>query len=169
MTEKFDKKTLEEELKKKIADEDDDQNFIRKDEPQEQKCEVKEGEEVQGVIQKLKNVFFPKPNQQRNLARETGGLEVKKDKGISEDDVWDERSEEVDGMATNVFNSSGMRSVVWKKKRERLEAAELALELAEIGKTLKSKGTTATPTQGYISRLKNLQQDRTDINGGASR
>ncbi len=63
-----------------------------------------------------------------------------------------------------------MRSVVWKKKRERLQEAELALELATIGKTLKNKDAKTAPTQSYISRLKNLKQDRSDINrGGISR
>ena len=156
-------------------EEDDDQNFIKKDEPQvaEEKSEVKEGEEVQGIIWKLKNLVFPENNQQRNLAREVGGLEAAEKKEIKSVDVWDGRSEEVDKMgSTDVFNSSGMRSVVWKKKREKrlaIQAAKHALAAAGTITTTSKKEVAETfgvpPAQGYISRLKNLKQDRSNIHG----
>lgn len=177
----FFEEVLAEELKKqqaaeatKKAEEEDDENFIRKDEPQ----EVAEKEEKSpDLISKIKNFVFPKNNQQRNLTRETGGFETEKKKESSEKDVWDERSEEVDKMgSTNVFNTSGMRSVVWKKKRERLNALKHNAEIAAAGSALKGKVTTvdanASPTQGCVSRLKNLRQDRSGIaneDGGISR
>ncbi len=183
---------LEEELKKKklaedesdedttSSDEDDDQNFIRKDEPQEEKeSEEKSTEtkknEPQGIFNKIKNFVFPKNNQQRNLDKETGGLEAEKDKGISEKDVWDDRSEQVDKMgSTDVFNTTGMRSVVWKKKRKRLEEAKQAAEAAAIGSTLKKnkvdlKDSFGTPTQSYVAQIKNMRQDRSTIDNGHGR
>lgn len=161
-------------------EEDDDQNFIKKDEPQEQKeneekdVNTKE-EKPKGIFQKLTEFVFPKNNQQRNLSRETGGLEAEKDKGISEKDIWDDRSEQVDKMgSTDVFNTTGMRSVVWKKKRKRLEAAKNAAEAAAIGETLQKnkvdlKDSFGAPTQGYVARLKNMKQDRSTINDDRGR
>ena len=162
----------EKDLKETPAGEDDDQNFIKKDEAQkaETKSEVKEDEELKGVIWKLKNLVFPKNNQIRDLDNEVGGLEVEEAKESSEADVWDGRSDEVDKMATNVFNSSGMRSVVWKKKREKLEAAKHGLAAASaVGTKSKNKATVsdgiiATPTEGYVARLKNLKLDRSGPN-----
>jgi len=58
---------------------------------------------------------------------------------------------------------------VWRKKREKLEAAKQALEAAEVGAALtgkvKTQDAATPPTQGYVSRLKNLQQDRSTIRG----
>lgn len=161
-------------------EEDDDQNFIKKDEPQEQKeseekdVNTKE-EKPKGIFQKLTGFIFPKNNQQRNLDKETGGLEAEKDKGISEKDVWDDRSEQVDKMgSTNVFKTSGMRSVVWKQKRKRLEAAKHAAEAAAIGDTLRKnkvdlEDSSGTPTQGYVARLQNMRQDHSTINNDHGR
>lgn len=161
-------------------EEDDDQNFIKKDEPQEQKEDEEKDvnakeEKPKGIFQKLTEFVFPKNNQQRNLDKETGGLETKKDKGISEKDVWDDRSEQVDQMgSTNVFQTSGMRSVVWKQKRKRLEAAKNAAEAAAIGDTLQKnkvdlKDSFGAPTQGYVARLKNMRQDRSTIDSDHGR
>lgn len=148
----------------KKFEEDDDQNFIQKDDV---KAADKLDEEKNTEPKKLKSAVFPKVNQQRNLSRETGGLEEKKDDAISEDDVWDERSEEVLKTGKDVFNSSGVRSIIWKNKKKRIEDAQLALELAALTKTLKGQNVT-TKQEGYVSRLKNLKQDRSTI-GNISR
>jgi len=183
----FFEEVLAEELKKQLAveakkkaeedgetdsEEDDDENFIRKDEPQE---EVKKTEEKSfDIISKLKNLVFPKNNQQRNLARETGGLEVEKKKESSEKDVWDGRSEEVDKMgSTDVFNTSGMRSVIWKKKREKMAAKHAMDAASAVGVKLKGKvtvqdGIAVVPSQGYVARLKNLRQDHSGLNNDNS-
>lgn len=202
MTKTSDPKKFSEELKKKKPeDEDDDSsgwmedntdsdgepNFIKKDEPQEELEEKNEhlqevveeaAQEVQGIIDKLKNLIFPKNNQQRNLTRETGGLESEEKKEISTKDAWDDRSEEVDKMgSTDTFNTTGMKSVVWKQKRDRLrakkEAKEQLRDAAEAGAAMASKKQRNSLTSqagdsqtGYAERLKNLRQDRSGINDG---
>lgn len=126
----------EEELKK--LEEDDDQNFIKKDDQEES------NDKINKVFQNLTNdladvkakisEFLSKKNQQRNLDRETGGLEAEEQKESSEKDVWDDRSEEVDKMgSTDTFNTTGMRSVVDRAKKQRLKAKKHAKEAAQEG------------------------------------
>ena len=175
---------LEEEFKKKkkLEDEDDasggsdaeddededDGRFVKKGESQKK---IEAIAEVKGIIGKLKNFIFPKNNQQRTLDHEVGGLEEEEQKESSEKDVWDDRSEEVDKMgSTNTFNTTGMKSVVWKQKRARLAAKKHAEQGAEAaGVTMATKAKQG----GYVDQLKNLRLDRSSINddrgGGASR
>lgn len=172
---------LEEELKKKL-EEDDDEKFIRKDEPgkdePEEENNVKLGEEVQGIISKLKNFIFPENKQVRTLDHEVGGLEAEEQKATSSVDIWDERSNEVDQMGTDhakVFNSSGMRSVVWKKKRERLEAEE-AMEAEEApkkgGKRQKTDqaaqglGVGAVTQQSFVAKAQMKRDMKQEDRGG---
>jgi len=170
MSVNFDEKNLEEELKKKPThEEDDDEIFIRKDQPEEEQTEEKEQESL-GLVEKLKRLVFPKNNQQRNLARENGGLEADKVSGISAKDAWDDRSEEVDKMgSTDVFNSTGMRSVVWRKKKDRLDAKKAAAAAAAApivdnlkGKISVSDKESSRTNQGFVSRLQGFRQDQND-------
>jgi hypothetical protein len=160
---------------------EDDQKFIKKGEEQKEPepkniVEVEEGQEVGGVIGKLKNLVFPNNNQQRNLSRETGGLEAEEDKGISAKDAWDARSEEVDTMGSNtakVFNSTGMKSLVWKQKKARLDNKKLAKEAIEAAAAIKGskKGAAkeAAPQGlgsfgmgqqgGFVSKFQNVKKD----------
>ena len=142
---------------------DDEPNFIKKDDKEEstkkeQGEEKQEKDEVAGVINKLKNIVWPESNQQRNLDRETGGLEVEKRKSISSIDAWDGRSEEVDRMgSTDTFNSTGVRSVVARKKRERLERAAQAhqnhIKKGEGGKEVLSEGEQK-PKVGFATKIR---------------
>lgn len=157
--------------------EDDDQNFIKKDGEQKQESNeeslesddkttkaVQESSEVKGIINKLTNLIFPKNNQQRNLDRETGGLEVEERKQSSKDDIWDDRSEEVDNMAENVFMGTGMKSRVNQLKKIRLknkkEAAEDSLEQASA--------VHGGIGNSHVARLKNLRQDQSNAHGNDS-
>lgn len=164
MTKNFEQKNLEEDLKNKP--EEDDQKFIKKD------GEVTE-EEVQEVIDDLKkarNLIKPEANQQRNLDREIGGLEQEEQKESSEKDVWDDRSEEVDKMgSTDTFNSSGMKSAVWKQKQNRLakkksEKHHLASAGAALEAKNKMQGGSSFDGMGYVEKLKHLKQDRSTSN-----
>lgn len=152
-------------------EEDDDQNFIKKDEPQ-----VGLQADLQEVIADFKenqNLIKPKNNQQRNLDRETGGLEEDEDKKEeSEKDVWDDRSEEVDKMgSTDTFNTTSMKSVVWKQKQNRLKAKKLheaGADSATVSavKNGKVKSGSSFDDMGYVQRLKNLKQDHSHENNG---
>ncbi len=178
MTANLEDQKLEEELKKKL-DEDDDEKFIRKDEPEEEK-DVKLGEEVQNIIGKLKNFIFPENKQVRTLDNEVGGLEAEEQKATSSVDIWDERSNEVDQMGTDhakVFNSSGMKSVVWKKKKERLDAEEAAEEEASKNKSGKGQktdqaaqglGVGAVTQQSFVAKaqMKREMKQENDKGGG---
>jgi hypothetical protein len=178
MTANLENQKLEEELKKKL-EEDDDEKFIRKDEPEEEK-DVKLGEEVQNIISKLKNFIFPENKQIRTLDNEVGGLEAEEQKATSSVDVWDERSNEVDQMGTDhakVFNSSGMKSVVWKKKKERLDAEEAMEEEASKNKSAKGQktdqaaqglGVGAVTQQSFVAKaqMKREMKQENDRGGG---
>lgn len=153
---------------------DDDQNFIKKDSQESQETKfskVKQSNQTREVIEKLKNPIsiFPKNNQQRNLDNEIGGLESEEKKETSSEDVWDNRSEEVDKMGSiDTFNSTGIRSVIAKRKRERLE---LTQKIA-AGKPLTNteKKSESSENQSHLTRLKNLRQDRShegNKNGGS--
>ena len=173
---------------------EDDQKFIKKGEEQKESepkdiVEVEEGQEVSGVIGELKNLVFPNNNQQRNLSRETGGLEAEEDNGISAKDAWDARSEEVDKMGSNtakVFNSTGMKSLVWKQKKARLDNKELAKEAIEAAAAIKGSkkgaakevapqglGSFGMGQQGgFVSKLQNVKKDygfNNDKDGGMGR
>ena len=162
---------------KKDDDEDDDQNFIKKGEEEQENTEEKveekktaksvaSGKEVGGILKKLKNYILPQSNQQRSLNNEVGGLEAKEAKAASGDDVWDERSEEVDGMATDVFNSTGMKSVVVKLKKKRLqEKEEMIVESMEAAQHAKdAAGKAANQQQGSFAAR--VQQNNGQSNGG---
>lgn len=146
---------LEEELKRRKNlneddnSEDDDQDYRKKDEEQKEQDsqkteEVKSEEEVQGIIQKLKKIIFPKTNKVRNLDLETGGLETKSDDGKREDDLWDKRVEEIDDMQVDRFNTSGMKSVVWKEKKKRLNLKKELIKDAAIVASAKGSGSSFT-------------------------
>ena len=178
-----DKKTLaqnqEEEIRKKItalfedkkdADEDEP-NFIKKDDPEKkQESEMQEASDEVAIAIKT-NLIKPINNQQRNLDREVGGLEEEEQKESSEKDVWDDRSEEVDKMgSTDVFNTTGMRSVIWKQKQNRLIAKKFhdagvdatTVKALKNGKT-KVQGSSFDD-MGYVEKLKHLKQDRSHEN-----
>lgn len=154
-----------------IKDENDDQQFIDKSEAQEESQEqsenkteaIQKSSEIRGIVNKLKGFVFPKNNQQRNLDLETGGLEAAEDKSISAKDVWDDRSEEVDAMGSKtVFNSSGMKSVVWKmkkNKREQQENIEVAMDAAAAIKGSKNQKSFAAK----------IEKENNSRGGGASR
>ncbi len=137
--EEVNKITKKAEESSKKAEDADDQRFIDKrenknDEKQQEGDENDKKQENQGgggFFKKIKNLIFPKQNQVRTLDNEVGGLEQEEDKGISNKDVWDDRSEEVDKMgSTDTFNTTGMRSVVWNAKKNRLKAIKNAKQNA---------------------------------------
>jgi hypothetical protein len=157
-------------------EEDDDERFVKKDSKEEQKQtetaekkieKVEAKSEVQGFFSKLKKLIFPKSNKQRNLDLEFGGLEALEQKESSEKDVWDDRSEEVDKMgSTDTFNTTGVKSAIWKQKRARLAAKKHAKEGAEAGAEAAAQGDQNFNNMGYAARLKNMRQDRSGITGG---
>ncbi len=183
MTKNFDDQNLEEELNKKPAsDEDDDQNFIKKDSKEAKEDIVtKAEEELQGVVddlKKMKDQIRPASNQQRNLDREVGGLEEGEQKENSEKDVWDDRSEEVDKMgSTDTFNTTGMKSVVWKQKQNRLKAKKLHEQGVDAAAAHGHKGKgeaqqleglgLGVQKQSFTQRVQQLKQDRShETEGG---
>ncbi len=160
-----------EESGKKAEDANGDQRFIDKrenknDEKQQEGDENDKKQENQGgggFFKKIKNLIFPKQNQVRTLDNEVGGLEQEKDKGISSKDVWDDRSEEVDKMgSTDTFNTTGMRSVVWNAKKNRLKAIKNAKQNANNavdalegvkGKPKNQEGKPNQQTERPITRM----------------
>ncbi len=143
-------------------DEDDDQNFIKKDDnTKDVRKELVENlnEELQGAKKRLEGVL-PESNQQRNLDRETGGVEAKEEKETTTEDVWDKRAEQIDQMnedeqdLNNSSKSSRDQSFIHRKKQEKkhqkahIEAAKNSFE-----------------NMGYVKRLQNMRQDRSGIDG----
>ena len=161
--------------KKKILDkyvnqdkkEDADQNFIG----MEQAFENLKGD-VNETVEDTQE-FIAKRNQQRNLDREQGGVEnqatkeevqnsgeiadgqkAQEEQQKSEDDLWDDRSQEVDDMVVDVFNTTGMKSVVWKKKQERLK------------KKKQEKQGEIDNDMSMTQKVKQLRQEREDKDQG---
>lgn len=143
-------------------DEDDDEKFIKKDEKLEEAFNNL-NTDITAVVEELKGIEVTR-TQERNLARENGGLEAStkvevpqtEEEEKEKEDVWDKRGKEIQDMAVDVFNSTGMRSVVWKEKRKRLEEKKEHLEAAATG---------AVVEESMVQKIKKLKQDRsTDIN-----
>ncbi len=170
------KEELEEIKKKNLLDEnenpeDDDQNFIKKGDDNHENSTDK-SDELVDEKDDIKE-FLSKKNQQRNLDRETGGLEQQEQKESSEKDAWDDRSQEVDKMgSTDTFNTTGMKSVVWQAKKNRLKAKKHSKEAAQegaqagiaagIGADL--MGTRKMTMVEKIKALKQMRQE--DAKGG---
>jgi hypothetical protein len=147
-------------------DEESDQRFVKKDE---KKTEKKE--EVDEVIEALRQSGVrPEGYQQRNLDNETGGLEAEERKEISSKDFWDERSEEVDKMGSvNAFQKSSIKAMIWRYKKQKLEAKKMGKEAAAAAATMVKKGKGQQQGQDgqglgqqttYSQKLRNLRQDR---------
>jgi len=158
------KKTWLEFIKEK-PDKDSDQNFIKKDE---EKKAVKQ--EVDEIIGKLKNLVFPKNNQQRNLNRETGGLEQEETKNIESIDFWDGRSEEITSIGKiDPLGTSGKKSMIWKAKKQKAEEQKQAKEALGVETTTQKKnyktGNQQPSQEGvYDSRSDNSQSFTSKIN-----
>ena len=104
---------------------DNDQNFILIDgKKKKRKTSSQKESKVNKIIDDLIK-FKPDPyqsNQQRNLNRETGGVEQEKTYITSAIDVWDSRPEEIEEMAEidpQDFNSADKASMIWDKKRKK--------------------------------------------------
>ena len=96
---------------------DDDQDFRAFN----KKNNYQHQPEVKKLITDLANKDY-KANQQRNLARETGGVEQKETFFTSEHDVWDSRIQEIEEMAEiepQDYNSDNKASMIWEKKRKK--------------------------------------------------
>ncbi len=76
-------------------------------------------------VKKNKAVIRPESHHQRNLSIETGGVEAQEQKNTKSEDIWDDRSEEVDRMGTEggikSINTTAKRSMLWRLKRKRLD------------------------------------------------
>lgn len=169
MVDKTNKESFEDLLKKrKDDDEDGDQNFIKFDgkpsESQEKRSQVFNSfkQVLKNALKKLEGVL-PESNQQRNLDRETGGLEAEKDPEISEKDAWDDRSAQISQMTedgqdlNNASKSTRERSFIHRKKQE-LKHRKKNREIAEEG-------------AGYVAQLNQMRKarlDKTNINDGQS-
>lgn len=108
---------------KKNQDEDDDQDFRAFN----KKNNYQHQPEVKKLITDLANKDY-KANQQRNLARETGGVEQKESYFTSEYDVWDSRTQEIEEMAEidpQDYNSDDKASMIWEKKRKKKQQEDL--------------------------------------------
>jgi hypothetical protein len=163
--------------------EEDDQRFIKKDEASqdaesEQISEVKSQLDEIVIDLKQSSAIRPEGYQQRNLDREIGGLEEEKIKQSSEKDAWDDRSEEVDKMgSTDTFNTTSMKSTVWRHKKDRLTRKKLAKDhqnaaensLAAISSINSKNNVSSFDSMSNLQKLKNLRQDRSSSNQGNSR
>lgn len=166
-------------------EEDDDQNFIKKDEPKKEQEEQKENTETKsdhqektqekgGVFKKLKDMVFPNNNQVRTLDNEVGGLEAKKKKPNFAEDIWDDRPEEVAAMVSKTPGSADLKIAVNKKiHRKLMNKKEMAREALAAGAILakgevksQGMGLGMTPPQGgYVARVRTLKQDRSHEGG----
>ncbi len=133
-----------EEGKSGLDDESDEPNFIKKDEKDSENKIEELVEEVKADLIKIGRKLSgirPEGNQQRNLDRETGGMEAEKDKGISEKDAWDSRPEQIQKMIedaqdlNNASKSSRQKGFIHVKKQQKKaeKSHEKAVEAVEAG------------------------------------
>ncbi len=120
-------------------DDDDAPNFIKKDD-KEQTAAQKRDAVFQGLESLLKSALDklegirPEGNRQRNLDRETGGVEAQADKGISDPDVWDKRPDEINKMIqdtqdlNNATKSSREQSLIHRDKQHKIHEKRMEKE-----------------------------------------
>ena len=139
-------------------DEDDDQNFIKKDDPEEKREEVFQDikSDLDSAVQDLEaaqNGVRPEGNQQRNLDRETGGLESEQDMGVSEKDAWDDRGEQISKMIhdgedlNNASKSSRAQGFIHVAKQKNLQAKHneaAGATLSHVAKLMQWRKNTET-------------------------
>ncbi len=139
-------------------DEDDDQNFIKKDDPEEKREEVFQDikSDLDSTVQDLEaaqNGVRPEGNQQRNLDRETGGLESEQDMGVSEKDAWDDRGEQISETIhggedlNNASKSSRAQGFIHVAKQKNLQAKHneaAGATLSHVAKLMQWRKNTET-------------------------
>ncbi len=131
--------------------EENDQNFIKKDDFTKTNPKAKEQADI--VVEQLKHASGVRPNQfhQRNLDLEVGGLEKEQKKEVSGKDLWDDRSEEVDEMSIEgnlkAMNTSAKRSMIWRIKKKKMEKQERTKEEMEIAEHQSKKHTQKVDNQ----------------------
>ena len=142
---------------KKDEDEDDDQNFIKKDGEYINKLQEEVLADLADLEEHIEGIL-PESNQQRNLDRENGGLEAKAVSQKHDEDVWDKRGAEIQQMIedeqdlNNASKSSRDQSFINRKKQEKRHA-----------KKHKESAQDSFEDMGYVKRLRNMRQDRTEI------
>ncbi|HLD77300.1 MAG TPA: hypothetical protein VI861_04125 [Rickettsiales bacterium] len=152
----FRKKKEEGDFDEDDQDEDDDQRFIKKNAELEEVYEELK-EDLDSEKKKLEGVR-PEGNQQRDLNRETGGLEAEIDKGISEKDVWDDRHAQIEQMIedeqdlNNPSKSSRNQSFIHRKKQEKKNRKEN-----------EKAAQDSFENMGYVARVRNMRKDRSTI------
>ncbi|MFM7620031.1 MAG: hypothetical protein ACKO47_00295 [Alphaproteobacteria bacterium] len=111
---------------------DNDQNFIIIDgKKKKRKISAEKESKVNKIIDDLIK-FKPEnyqTNQQRNLDRETGGVEQEKTYTTNPLDVWDSRPQEIEEMADidpQDYNSDDKASMIWDKKRKKKQQQHIA-------------------------------------------
>lgn len=106
-------------------DEDDDQNYMKKDGANpDSSSGIKNPSE--GDFNK-KSDILPDGTRRRDLDVEKGGLEMELDVRDRNGDVWDERSQEVDRMGSidPLNDSASKRSMIWRLKRKRRRESKM--------------------------------------------
>lgn len=166
MSEEKQKKQSFLDLINETKSEDDDQNFIKKDEKksfEEIRNEVASGlaSEVKNLVDKLTYLVRPVKKQERNLDTEIGGLEIDYSKKIGDGkDIWDDQAKNISETANQVdaneFEGTQNRSFTFNKKRRRIQKkkrgkddhAEEALSYAEAVKQARADNKTNNNSQG---------------------
>jgi len=122
--------------------------------------DIKSGlKEVTDLEMAKKSEVRPESNQQRNLDRETGGLEVEENPIISEKDVWDNRGEEIADMIqdvgdlNNATKSSREQSFIHSGKQKKLKESR--------GSDLEA----SLATKGHVAKLMKWRQNSEDSVG----
>lgn len=142
------------------SDKKGDQNFIDKNNQQEAVEEIlgKLEEIIQNANKSLEGVR-PEGNQQRNLDRETGGLEAEKSVEKHVEDAWDKRPQEIAQMIedaqdlNNASESTREQSFLHRKKQDKIKHKKQEKKIEE-------------QKEAAEAHAEKLQRNRADANKG---
>ena len=96
-----------------------------------------------------KDSILPESNQQRNLDREVGGLEASEKPALDSIDPWEGRSEEIDEIGSiDQLGSTGKKSMIWRKKKAKLDAKEAIENMEDHQHMQESKQSVL----GFVSK-----------------
>jgi hypothetical protein len=132
-------------------------------------AEVNEITEIAEELKKTSTVR-PESNQQRNLDRETGGLEQADYREIDTKDPWEDRSDEIDREGSiDQLGSDSKKSMIWRKKKAKLdleESIEAARDSQENNQGAGKSFDSRYGNQGGLNQILQARQDNSNSRGG---
>tara|TARA_A100001015_G_C15043386_1_gene741530 strand:+ start:2586 stop:3206 length:621 start_codon:yes stop_codon:yes gene_type:complete len=158
-----------------LEDYEDDQRFVKLEDQQNAMDNAADEifHDIIADLEKFRNEqsgVRPNSFQNRSLSHEHGGLEVEEHDGVSKEDAWDGRSEEIQDMGeesyeqmTDASTSSIRKSFIHRKKQDKKRNKRRREEVEEEMEAAKSMSDLLKPKKSHADKVK---ERRSESKGG---